>query len=206
MRGQPQRRQGVWGHLRASAPTCEARGTSVAPLAYGTGRVTLPPTALRSTEPAWCLIFGETSSSSPPILGLGCMGTSVGFHRGDARLLLVPVTPVQGAACRGPARASTSRRGWAAAGSGPWRSRLAGSPAGEVSAGVCPRFLPSSSLRLFFSGWGGRQEAAWSVRVSPTPSSSSLGSPNPPQPLCTLWHGACPCRGVPFAAPRCFRL
>lgn len=53
-----------------------------------------------------------------------------------------------------------ARRAGQRSGAGPWRSRLADSPAGEVSVGFCPRFLPRSFLRLFFSGRGRRGTVA----------------------------------------------
>lgn len=50
-------------------------------------------------------------------------------------------------------------------GAGPCCSRLAASPAGEVSLGFCPHFLPQPSLCLFFSGRRGRGTVALCVCV-----------------------------------------
>lgn len=74
---------------------------------------------------------------SPPLVAVGA---PVGLQEDDAHLL-----------------PGLSGLRWAGQrfGAGPWRSRLADSPAGEVSVGFCPCFLPRSSLRLFFSGRGG---------------------------------------------------
>jgi len=86
-------------------------------------------------------------------------------------------------------------------GAGPWRSRLADSPAGEVSVGFCPRFLPRSFLCfVFFSrvgeGWGQWLRVCPCVPGSSTPAVLVWEVLHPPDRRAASRPAACSHAGV----------